>query len=351
MAVGTTICTVGYVMDTYCINRGRLLDRDTLATLDFPEEHTVHCLVDIGNCRNSEYEILTPNPDAATGGPQYCRAFRMDGEGQRRVVTHARSIGRCSSCTNSSGDGLKDKGYNATIKGVIVDGDASPVRIRVTEVLSAEAGCGGAATVPTQLNCDSGAHRPYMVAHGVLMALSWGLLLPAGVFTARLLKHRPDALWFRVHRVMQPVGLCVALAGFVIALTQFDVFVASGRKSSLAHGAIGITVMVLGLLQPLNAVIRPHAPAAGEAKPAKRLVWEVVHKGSGWVAVVLGFLNVIIGTTVIPRDYPMRFQITIGVFAAVLITYAAVAFLDGRAAAKRRAEPVQPDGESVNAAQ
>lgn len=41
---------------------------------------------------------------------------------------------------------------------------------------------------------------------------------------------------------------------------------------------MGLVVMILGWLQPLNAFIRPHPAAKNEEKPKKRLVWEIVHK-------------------------------------------------------------------------
>ena len=44
------VCFEGYVMDRYCIDRGTLLDRPDLSTLESPGEHSVHCLVDVPNC-------------------------------------------------------------------------------------------------------------------------------------------------------------------------------------------------------------------------------------------------------------------------------------------------------------
>ena len=42
-----------------------------------------------------------------------------------------------------------------------------------------------------------------------------------------------------------------------------------------------------GVLQPVNALLRPHAPATKAERTATRLAWEVYHKGSGYLAVVL----------------------------------------------------------------
>ena len=45
-----TVCYTGYVMDMYCIYRGRLLDAPSLETLQNPGRHSVHCLVDVAQC-------------------------------------------------------------------------------------------------------------------------------------------------------------------------------------------------------------------------------------------------------------------------------------------------------------
>ena len=99
------------------------------------------------------------------------------------------------------------------------------------------------------------------------MLLSWGFLLPAGVIAAHFLRHRKP-LWFKIHRAVQMTGLVLATIGWVIALTQFEVFGQGVNVSSL-HGGLGMIVMVLGLLQPINAFFRPHP----EPKTRKRDIW------------------------------------------------------------------------------
>ena len=48
---------------------------------------------------------------------------------------------------------------------------------------------------------------------------------------------------------------------------------------------MGMTVIIIGLLQLINALIRPHPPQKGEARALKCLVWEIVHKCSGYTAI------------------------------------------------------------------
>ena len=54
-------------------------------------------------------------------------------------------------------------------------------------------------------------------------------------------------------------------------------------------------VTTLATLQPLNAYFRPHGPKPGEVITSTRQNWQYLHKGSGYIAAILGFVNVIIG--------------------------------------------------------
>jgi hypothetical protein len=128
---------------------------------------------------------------------------------------------------------------------------------------------------------------------------------------ARFLKHR-DTVWFRIHKVCQVAGLLLAISGWVIALRNFNVLADIGYNN-YRHGICGMVTMVLGLLQPLNAVIRPHPPKEGEVKATARIVWEVLHKGSGYTALLLAVATIALGTTILPEpDDQTAFQIAYG---------------------------------------
>ena len=184
---------------------------------------------------------------------------------------------------------------------------------------SQDDGCpGGATNMNFTIVTKEGQLQTRSLAHGSLMLIGWGFLLPTGVAAGHFLKHRPNALWFKAHRVIQTCGLLVAFVGWVIALTSFDVF--TTKDTSYVHGALGMTVMVIGLLQPLNAFVRPHPPEAGESRSAKRLVWEIVHKCSGYIAVVLAAVTILMGTFVIFRHNGV-FQAMWGVALAWLVIF------------------------------
>jgi hypothetical protein len=148
-----------------------------------------------------------------------------------------------------------------------------------------------------------------------------GLLLPCGTIIARFFKHRPNGLWFKLHRGLQVFGLSLALIAWIIALTQFNVFGNVGF-TNYRHGICGMIVMVLGLLQPINAMLRPHAPEDASAeKTTLRTAWEYYHKGSGWFAVLLAIPTIVLGTlSLFSPDEMKTFQIAYGVGCGSVIS-------------------------------
>jgi hypothetical protein len=149
--------------------------------------------------------------------------------------------------------------------------------------------------------------------HGSLMLIGWGFLLPSGTLFAKFFKHRPDALWFRIHRACQITGLFIAVIGWIIALRNFQVWGDKGYNN-YRHGVCGGVTMFLGLLQPFNAILRPHAPEEGESPTTGRKLWEVLHKSVGYVAVLLAAVTIGLGTTILPDvEDQRRFQLAYGI--------------------------------------
>ena len=132
-------------MDRFCINRGTLLDNPQVRTLLNPELHSVHCLVDVGVCRDSGFEILAPLAKA-TANATYCSAYRIGGDsGFKKTLDLAREVGNkdagCSTCTGSE----VDKGFRAVFVGT-VSSEATwaadiPRMLSVTQVLKAGSDC------------------------------------------------------------------------------------------------------------------------------------------------------------------------------------------------------------------
>jgi len=125
-------------------------------------------------------------------------------------------------------------------------------------------------------------------------------------------KHRPDAWWFKIHRVIQSVGLLLALIAWGIALRNFEALEAKGTMN-FNHAVIGMVTMIIGLIQPINAIFRPHAPKENEEKTTLRFVWEICHRGLGWIGILLGFATIWMGTTLLSKDDKRSFQLCYGV--------------------------------------
>ena len=114
-------CTEGFVMDLFCINRGTLLDAPSVVTLQNPEKHSVHCLVDVDRCINSGYNILLPNPKFGQDSePKFVHALTLDETGNELVLRIARENGNGDSCSTCTGSGKISAGLRFTYIGKVV---------------------------------------------------------------------------------------------------------------------------------------------------------------------------------------------------------------------------------------
>ena len=135
----------------------------------------------------------------------------------------------------------------------------------------------------------------WVVSHGVMMMLAWCFLIPFGAHAPRNLKAYFGApRWFYVHRGLQVGGLVVAVAATAISIASTPAE-AHFALSNVPHKALGLLVMIIAVLQPLNALCRGHPPEDGEKPTARRTVWQVWHRSLGWVGVILGGVNCALG--------------------------------------------------------
>lgn len=179
-----SVCFTGYVMDTFCLDRGTMLDNSKLRSLEYPDRHSVHCLVDVAVCRESGFEVLK-DPDQEGG--LYCRQFKLDGPGNDAALALARKEGsRSAGCTTCEGTGTLERGFRATVWGEL--DEENPKVLRTVSVLSASVGCPADHTNPPlpPVNCGAdGGLLDEQIKHGSLMIASWGFLLPAGSHSQR----------------------------------------------------------------------------------------------------------------------------------------------------------------------
>lgn len=335
-------------MDSFCIDRGTLLDNPSLVTLENPDKHSVHCLVDISSCRTSPFEILI-EPYAENQKTLHSRGWRLDGSGRDKIVELARSVGHTDGCTTCTGNNLM-KGFRAAVTAKVISlnldnellvpsieivGDpvfsvnlenACQTQFGITDILEVLKD-----TEKDLLfsNSADSSFRRKQIAHGSMMLIGWGFLLPLGAIFARFFKHRPNGIWFKIHRLIQSIGLVFSLTGWIIALVNFDVF--QDRDMRFVHGLVGSIVMALGLLQPVNAILRPHLPPGGSHgdKTKRRIIWEYYHKGAGWTAIFLAFFVVVLGTTMLAeKDDRLAFQITFGIVILTIIGFSLFSIVD-----------------------
>ena len=191
-------CTEGFVMDLFCINRKRLLDNSNVVTLENPEKHTVHCLVDLPICFNSGFNILLPNPKFGQGSePKFAHALKLDGKGNGLVLNLAKVHGHCDECT---GSGTIRAGLRFTYIGkVIPQSDDVPLfqvknislSPRIADPNSTDDGCPN--TIKRFnisrpfITSKSGASQDHSKAHRSLMIISLGFLLPTVVVSVLLI--------------------------------------------------------------------------------------------------------------------------------------------------------------------
>jgi hypothetical protein len=139
--------------------------------------------------------------------------------------------------------------------------------------------------------------------HMLAMLVAWGALLPFGVTFARYMRKHHDAkLWFTVHRTCQYIGWACQLLGFIMAIVYVSKSGGSNFSGSYVyHKIIGLIVVILGTLQPLNAYFRPHPHPDIDASRGcddARTCWEFLHKTCGLTAIALGAFNVFSGVFV-----------------------------------------------------
>jgi len=319
--VGDNVCFEGYIMDVFCIDRGTLLDKPSVVTLQNPEQHSVHCLVDVGSCIQSGYEILM-DPEMS-GVEMYSRAYRLDDNGNTKILETAREVGICSTCT---GNGSLRQGYRATITGTILEPSTAdnPALVSVENVLSSSEGCSnfGGIRMPSKIITTATSGDSFTTTarwHGSLMVIGWGVMIPSGVIIAKLGRRRLGS-WFHIHIALQSFGLLITLISWIIALKNFDVFSPPHDAKFYAHGVIGSLTMAMGLVQPLNALVRPHAPEDGSKKSIARFAWEVIHKSFGYIAIVLAVVTIGLGTTLLPNvDDQLKFQLVYGIGGGIFL--------------------------------
>ncbi|EAZ45260.1 hypothetical protein OsJ_29902 [Oryza sativa Japonica Group] len=128
--------------------------------------------------------------------------------------------------------------------------------------------------------------------HGLLNAVSWGILLPMGAILARYLKtfRSADPAWFYLHVSCQLIGYGVGVAGWATGINLGNM---SNGITYTLHRNIGIIVFALGTLQIFALFLRP------KKENKYRVYWNMYHHSVGYTVIILGITNIFKGMTIL----------------------------------------------------
>lgn len=155
VAVGDEICVYGFAMDEWCIvdTGGTLLDMPSIVTLEQPEMHSFHCLLDVSVCVGSPYHILSPPGSNSDDASLYGTGWQL--ADNSKVVEVGRGLGDSSAgCTTCGDSGMQARGLRVSVTGTVVT--TNPPVLEVTSVTGLQgdaAGCvgGGGETISVEM--------------------------------------------------------------------------------------------------------------------------------------------------------------------------------------------------------
>uniref|UniRef100_A0A0E0LX15 Cytochrome b561 and DOMON domain-containing protein n=1 Tax=Oryza punctata TaxID=4537 RepID=A0A0E0LX15_ORYPU len=155
--------------------------------------------------------------------------------------------------------------------------------------------------------------------HGILNAVSWGLLLPMGAIFARYLKtfKSADPAWFYLHVACQLIGYGVGVSGWATGIHLGNL--SKGITYSL-HRNIGITVFALGTLQIFALFLRP------KKDHKYRVYWNAYHHSVGYTIIILGIINIFKGMSIlnVEQKWKTGYIIAISILGGIAVILEAV---------------------------
>ncbi|KAF2292374.1 hypothetical protein GH714_021467 [Hevea brasiliensis] len=151
--------------------------------------------------------------------------------------------------------------------------------------------------------------------HGVLNAVSWGVLMPMGIIIARYLKvfEVANPAWFYLHAACQSSAYIIGVAGWGTGLKLGSD--SPGIKYS-KHRNIGITLFCFATLQVFALLLRP--------KPDHkyRLYWNIYHHSIGYATIALSIVNIYEGFDILDPEKKWK-----KIYTGIIIFLGAVAAL------------------------
>ncbi|PON43082.1 Cytochrome b561 and DOMON domain-containing protein [Trema orientale] len=158
--------------------------------------------------------------------------------------------------------------------------------------------------------------------HGILNAVSWGILFPAGVIIARYLRtfESADPAWFYLHAFCQTSSYAVGVAGWA---TGIKLGSESKGVQWTGHRNIGIALFALATIQIFALFLRP------KKDHKYRFYWNIYHHGVGYAIIVLGILNVFKGIDILnpEKKWKSAYIIAIAVLGGIALLLEAITWV------------------------
>lgn len=181
--------------------------------------------------------------------------------------------------------------------------------------------------------------------HGLLMALGWGLFIPAaiGASLVRSIVPGPPDTWFKLHKYLNLAGIICITFGFFIAITKNGM---EGLKDFNLHNhqSYGYLIVFFAWAQMAGGFLRPRShstvqpvesmhphdaeassvPADGTKVAAKdqedgwkRMIvpiWKQSHRWMGLLLIGLAWYTAYTGIQLLSDDYPQSVGMNLGKF-------------------------------------
>jgi peroxidase len=126
-------------------------------------------------------------------------------------------------------------------------------------------------------------------AHGFVMVTAWFFLLPGGIFMASFFKHLHS--WFRLHILIQTLGVLLAISGLIIAVE----FTAELRAIHFngVHQVFGLITLLIMITAPYLGFLADMCFVPN--RPATPFFPDKVHWISGYSSALLAIVTIYLG--------------------------------------------------------
>ncbi|XP_057964022.1 cytochrome b561 and DOMON domain-containing protein At3g25290-like [Malania oleifera] len=158
--------------------------------------------------------------------------------------------------------------------------------------------------------------------HGILNAVSWGILFPVGVIIARYMRtfHSADPAWFYLHASCQ-------LSAYVIGVAGWGTGLKLGSESKgfqfTTHRNLGISLFCLATVQIFALFLRP------KKDHKYRFYWNIYHHSIGYAVLVLGIMNVFKGLDILDpaKKWKSAYIVVLAVLGVIALLLEAITWV------------------------